>query len=223
MGAIGAFFIGLLIVVVSVFMVLLILIQRGRGGGITGALGGAGGQSAFGSKAGDIFTRVTVVAFGVWIFLCMLLIVTNNRPPAKDVASDSLPAGTMRGIDDPADDAGAAEPLQDDAGTDSDVGTEGNVVAPGADQLILPDDSGSGNGATPAGEAGANDAAPSDNAEGDKAEEGPSLTGDEPPLTPEQPAPAEGAAPPAGDPPPAQGSTDGAASPPETPAAGGGQ
>ena len=50
-------------------MVLLILVQRGKGGGLTGALGGPGGQSAFGTKAGDLFTRITIVAAGCWIFL----------------------------------------------------------------------------------------------------------------------------------------------------------
>lgn len=56
--------------VVSLFLVLLILVQRGRGGGLTGALGGPGGQSAFGTKAGDLFTRITsFVALG-WITLC---------------------------------------------------------------------------------------------------------------------------------------------------------
>jgi preprotein translocase subunit SecG len=33
-----------------------------------------GGQSAFGTKAGDMFTRVTMVTAGVWILLCMLSI-----------------------------------------------------------------------------------------------------------------------------------------------------
>ena len=34
---------------VSLFLILLILVQRGRGGGLTGALGGPGGQSDFGT------------------------------------------------------------------------------------------------------------------------------------------------------------------------------
>lgn len=50
-------------------MVLLILVQRGRGGGLVGALGGPGGQSAFGTKAGDLFTRITVITAAIWIFL----------------------------------------------------------------------------------------------------------------------------------------------------------
>ena len=42
------------------FSILLVLIQRGRGGGLAGAFGGMGGQSAFGTKAGDLFTRITI-------------------------------------------------------------------------------------------------------------------------------------------------------------------
>src|SRR5262249_16551628 len=54
------------------FMILLILIQRGKGGGLIGALGGAGGSSPFGSRAGDQFTRLTIyVAIG-WLLLTMI-------------------------------------------------------------------------------------------------------------------------------------------------------
>jgi preprotein translocase subunit SecG len=56
---------------VSVFLILLILIQRGKGGGLAGAFGGAGGQSAFGTKAGDMFTKVTAGTAILWIALCM--------------------------------------------------------------------------------------------------------------------------------------------------------
>lgn len=63
-----------LIFVTSVIMILLILIQRGRGGGLVGALGGSGGSSPFGSRAGDTFTRVTLILAGIWMFLIMLQI-----------------------------------------------------------------------------------------------------------------------------------------------------
>lgn len=62
---------GLLLTVTAVFLILLILVQRGRGGGLTGALGGMGGQSAFGAKAGDVFTRITIGTAAVWIVLCV--------------------------------------------------------------------------------------------------------------------------------------------------------
>jgi preprotein translocase subunit SecG len=65
--------------VLSVFLMLVILVQRGRGGGLTGALGGMGGQSAFGTKAGDLFTRITVGVAAVWILLSMAALKFLNK------------------------------------------------------------------------------------------------------------------------------------------------
>jgi preprotein translocase subunit SecG len=64
----------LLLLLVGLFLILLILIQRGKGGGLAGAFGGAGGQSAFGSRAGDAFTRITIYVAAVWLLLIMVLI-----------------------------------------------------------------------------------------------------------------------------------------------------
>src|SRR5215510_9702059 len=61
----------LLLSFLAIFLILLVLVQRGRGGGLAGALGGMGGSSAFGAKAGDVFTRITIVAAAVWIILCI--------------------------------------------------------------------------------------------------------------------------------------------------------
>ncbi len=63
----------------SFFLIVLVLIQRGRGGGLTGALGGMGGQSAFGTKAGDLFTRITVFVASAWIVLCIFLFWAQGR------------------------------------------------------------------------------------------------------------------------------------------------
>jgi preprotein translocase subunit SecG len=56
----------------AVFLIVLVLIQRGKGGGLAGALGGMGGQSAFGTKAGDLFTRITIGVAAAWIVLCVI-------------------------------------------------------------------------------------------------------------------------------------------------------
>lgn len=69
----------------SLFLIMLILIQRGKGGGLTGALGGPGGQSAFGSKAGDTFTAITIVVASLWGLTCvvtMLVLGTDAYSPA---------------------------------------------------------------------------------------------------------------------------------------------
>jgi preprotein translocase subunit SecG len=62
------------LLLVGLFLILLILIQRGKGGGLAGAFGGSGGSSAFGSRAGDTFTRITIYVAAVWILLIMILI-----------------------------------------------------------------------------------------------------------------------------------------------------
>lgn len=68
-----------LLVLLSLFLICLVLIQRGKGGGLAGAFGGVGGSSAFGTKAGDVFTRVTIVVAAVWFALTLILNVVSNR------------------------------------------------------------------------------------------------------------------------------------------------
>lgn len=58
-----------LLLVVGILLIIVVLLQRGRGGGLAGALGGMGGQSAFGTKAGDVFTRITIVIAVIWVVL----------------------------------------------------------------------------------------------------------------------------------------------------------
>jgi preprotein translocase subunit SecG len=56
---------------VCVILILLVLIQKGRGGGLAGAFGGAGGNTAFGSKTGDVLTWATSILFGVFLLLAV--------------------------------------------------------------------------------------------------------------------------------------------------------
>ena len=73
-----------LLIATAVFMIVLVLIQRGKGGGLAGALGGMGGQSAFGTKAGDLFTKITIGVATFWIVLCIIavkLLGTGSEGP----------------------------------------------------------------------------------------------------------------------------------------------
>jgi preprotein translocase subunit SecG len=63
-----------LLILTAVFLIILVLIQRGKGGGLSGALGGMGGQSAFGTKAGDLFTKITMGVAAFWICLCIVTV-----------------------------------------------------------------------------------------------------------------------------------------------------
>ena len=68
----------LLVILTSLFLIGLVLIQRGKGGGLAGAFGGVGGSSPFGSKAGDTFTRITIGVAAVWILLIMFQVKVMN-------------------------------------------------------------------------------------------------------------------------------------------------
>lgn len=57
--------------VLCVAMIGLILIQRGRGGGIASAFGGSGGNTAFGSKTGDVLTWATSIVFGIFLTMAV--------------------------------------------------------------------------------------------------------------------------------------------------------
>ena len=72
------YFFMVLFIIVCCFLVLLVLIQKGRGGGLSGAFGGAGGNTAFGSKTGDVLTWVTSIVFGVFLLLAIAMNLTAN-------------------------------------------------------------------------------------------------------------------------------------------------
>ena len=80
-----------LVIISGLLLIFLILIQRGKGGGLSGAFGGVGGSSAFGSRAGDLFTRITIILAAVWILLIMIQVkvVQNSKTTVHDgVISD---------------------------------------------------------------------------------------------------------------------------------------
>ncbi len=111
----------------SIFLILLILIQKGRGGGLAGALGGMGGYSAFGTRAGDVFTRITIGAAAVWFLSAMVLAYVNlnggagtyknpgvKRPTASQEQPDGSPSGGMLPSDDETDKTPESKPSTDE-------------------------------------------------------------------------------------------------------------
>jgi preprotein translocase subunit SecG len=76
-----------LVLLAGVLLIFIVLIQRGKGGGLAGAFGGTGGSSAFGSRAGDMFTRVTLVLAAVWVLLIMVHIKVIQNSKATTTAT----------------------------------------------------------------------------------------------------------------------------------------
>ena len=85
----GLFVLQVLLFLSSFFLIALVLLQRGKGGGLSGALGGSGGSSAFGAKASDAFVKITIGTAVVWILLCMLTIGRFNPPPTPERAASN--------------------------------------------------------------------------------------------------------------------------------------
>ncbi len=114
-----------LLLLTSVFMILLVLIQRGRGGGLAGAFGGMGGQSAFGTRAGDIFTKITVVVAIIFILLASLL--GKSMRAAQENADREIGSKFVPGADSAPDEPESGDdvsPLLDAVGQSADAGDE---------------------------------------------------------------------------------------------------
>ena len=79
----------ILFVLVSVLLVGVVLLQKGRGGGLSGAFGGAGGHSAFGTRTGDMLTWVTVALIG--LFLLLAIVAVRVYRPARVQAGPPVP------------------------------------------------------------------------------------------------------------------------------------
>lgn len=121
----------LVMAVMAVFIILLVLVQRGRGGGLAGALGGPGGSSAFGAKAGDTFTRITVIAATTWIVFCLIASLwAANRTDAFG-ADSTPPAGGASG-------AGAITAPADESETDAGSPAAGAPAAEDDDESQAP-------------------------------------------------------------------------------------
>lgn len=118
----------LLLCVISALLILVVLLQRGRGGGLAGAFGGLGGQSAFGTKAGDVFTKITIGLVTAWVLLAGISGVLARKASSKfveDPATVTVGDDEISAVDgDSAGDATSADvDEQTDAGGASSLGT----------------------------------------------------------------------------------------------------
>ena len=76
-----------LFIVCCLSLILIILIQKGRGGGLSGAFGGAGAGGILGSKTGDFLTWVTIALVGVFLTLAVVM-AKFYRPEVSEFGED---------------------------------------------------------------------------------------------------------------------------------------
>ena len=127
-------FIAATLIGVCFFLMLVILLQRGRGGGLAGAFGGGGGASAFGAKTGDVFTWITVVVAAVFLILSVMANYGfDESAPARASTVDLVETTAPPVLPDDPVLPGATAPGQDDSvgqSTGSDFGSNADQGSP---------------------------------------------------------------------------------------------
>jgi preprotein translocase subunit SecG len=87
-----------LFVICCVALILTVLIQKGRGGGLSAAFGGGMASGILGSKTGDFLTWVTIVLVGVFLTLAVVMAKFYKEEP-----TDKFDAGQQVRQEQPAD------------------------------------------------------------------------------------------------------------------------
>jgi len=120
---------------VSVVMILIVLIQRPQGGGLGGAFGAGGGsggagQTAFGTKTGDVLTWATIGIFV--LFLCFAIGLNFATRPSAMNPQPTISAPGGPGAQTPASDTPAQEePSQEETGQEDSGAEQGAEEASG--------------------------------------------------------------------------------------------
>ena len=83
----------------AILLVLVILVQKGKGGGLSGAFGGGMASGILGSKTGDFLTWFTISLVAVFLTLCVVM-AKWYRPSVSEFGSPvAAPATQSQPID----------------------------------------------------------------------------------------------------------------------------
>jgi preprotein translocase subunit SecG len=83
-------------VIICFFLILVVLLQQGKGADIAGAFGGGSSQTAFGARGATTFLhKLTTFAFVGFVLISMLLSIMDARPKAS-VIDKALPAAAAQ-------------------------------------------------------------------------------------------------------------------------------
>jgi preprotein translocase subunit SecG len=127
----GIAYIALVVVYIFVcfFLILVVLLQQGKGADIAGAFGGGGSQTAFGARgATTLLHKLTTGAFIGFIVLALALTLLEARPKSSVVRTLPAKAATEKAPVPPAAKPAAPAPVQPAPAT----GQPGTAPAPAA-------------------------------------------------------------------------------------------
>ncbi len=95
----GIAYIALIVLYVFIcfFLILVVLVQQGKGADIAGAFGGGGTQTAFGARgATTLLHKLTTGAFIGFIALSLLLTVLQARPRSSVIGAAAAKAAAQK-------------------------------------------------------------------------------------------------------------------------------
>ena len=105
----------ILFVPVCILLILIVLLQAGKGGGLAGAFGGAGGQTLLGARgAADFLGKLTIYLAIAFMFLALVLSFTYGRQGTIRIGEEPVPVEETTETP-----AGDAAPAQGEATTDT--------------------------------------------------------------------------------------------------------
>ncbi len=85
----------ILYVLVCLFLVMVVLLQQGKGADLAGAFGGGGSQTSFGPRTTtNIMHRMTTGAFVLFVVLCLALAILSGKQRSSVMESVAAPEVT---------------------------------------------------------------------------------------------------------------------------------
>lgn len=93
-------FLTILYVLVCLFLIVVVLLQSGKGGGLGGAIGGGTSQQVFGGAgAGNILTRMTAICAALFMALAIVLeFMSSSGDRALDRAIEASRASGAQSV-----------------------------------------------------------------------------------------------------------------------------
>jgi preprotein translocase subunit SecG len=77
-------------VLISIFLILVVLVQQGKGADLAGAFGGGGSQTAFGARgATTLLHKLTTGFFIAFVITSMALAVLQARPRGSVMSTET--------------------------------------------------------------------------------------------------------------------------------------
>ena len=125
-----------LYVLVCIFLVLVVLLQQGKGADLAGAFGGGGSQTSFGPRsASNIMHRMTTGSFVLFVVLSLALAILSGKQRSSVMESVETPAAAAVETTQPEAVEPAVVPFVDEAqpATDDETATETAVDESEAD------------------------------------------------------------------------------------------